>query len=478
MAKEVIKLEDLERVCKERQLFAIPNKEISPENIDGTNLTTNPDIKYRRKRIVSEVKKYKKKCHSKEFLNYCEFLIDKREECPKLLGIFDKILSSIRNDNYELIPESYINIIETYSSIITKAADLKPRYVKAKLEEYNKPKLVPIQHTKPFNERLEDIVSYKNKPEKPVEKLTLFKKNLKSNIQIRQEKAKEKLELWLRVQLGLCDLADGDYKSSAYHNYINLYRANSDKTPKYAIEVFDKYKDKMKDYMPFSGKLVHKDAITDGRSTRGFASNNYKDLQQTEGTEKLEKWLLDLFAKYPEPSEVNTTYALYFRLWKQGSKDKRLAKYAKDLFDKYKKELEPYKPSKSKFVLTIRTSSKEEFDAWVYNQIVLKQPVEPNVTYCNYIRGANNGNLGALPKMHRDTYMKYKDSLKQYITSQGVLVSKRSIRDMQEDKKVVKQEKPKQATHTNPIKYTTPDTLSMMIALAKKSGATELIIKL
>lgn len=209
----------------------IENEEI----IDGTNLTNNQEVKFRRTRLVSEVRPHKKSIQGKDFINYCEFLIGKRESCSKPKGIFNQILSLIRNDKLEFIIPSYRGLIDSYFDLITKAAEVKPKMAKQMIE----------QNT--------NTIQIENK-----EKEKMTKKENQKNIKS-LEKAAELFENWLKENL-LDVPTEQKPKCVKYCSWTSYYKNHNGEMPPYypkaAKLVLDKYKDSLQQCKTKQGRLI------------------------------------------------------------------------------------------------------------------------------------------------------------------------------------------------------------------------------
>lgn len=98
--------------------------------VDGSEMTVNPEIKHRRKRIVSQQNYKTKRPHIVEFINACKFLTGETSKAFPLSMQHQNILSLVRNDKE--IPEHYQSVINNNIEIVQKAAQLKPKEIKEK----------------------------------------------------------------------------------------------------------------------------------------------------------------------------------------------------------------------------------------------------------------------------------------------------------------------------------------------------------
>lgn len=116
--------------------------------VDGTAFTTNPLIKFRRKRTMSEPKHFTKRVKIKEFLALCKWLtgaIDKPLEKPTVQHL--QILSNIRNNTDVL--DNYKACIDDNYELVTNAALIMPKEVAARWKEL-------IQSNKKTTEQLDE----------------------------------------------------------------------------------------------------------------------------------------------------------------------------------------------------------------------------------------------------------------------------------------------------------------------------------
>ena len=204
---------------------------------DGTNLTDNQEVKFRRTRLVSEVKPHKKSIHGKDFINYCEFLAGKRETCSKPKGIFNQILGLIRNNKPEFIIPSYRGIVESYSDLITQAAKIKPRIAKQMVEQNtNKIEQIEPEETN-MQKKLGDKKTNKN-----------------------TEKAAQKFENWLSENLKTSNLIAEKPMNKVYSGWVSYYLKHDRTLPSYwpniAKEIMDKHYQDLIKFKPKKGKLI------------------------------------------------------------------------------------------------------------------------------------------------------------------------------------------------------------------------------
>lgn len=102
--------------------------------VDGTALTTNEDIKHRRKRIIARPKNYRKHAKIREFQALCNWLIGKGSPLEKPTIQHKNILSAVRNNT--VIPDAYEPWIKENYDLVSKAACTKPKELDKKWEIY------------------------------------------------------------------------------------------------------------------------------------------------------------------------------------------------------------------------------------------------------------------------------------------------------------------------------------------------------
>lgn len=138
MKMETINLSNLpEHWRKLAQKETEEQKEIPKSNdplVDGSGMTVNPEIKHRRKRIVSQQNYKTKRPHIAEFINACKFLTGETSKIFPLSMQHQNILSLVRNNRE--IPEHYQSVINHNIELVRKAAQLKPKDIKEKYYEH------------------------------------------------------------------------------------------------------------------------------------------------------------------------------------------------------------------------------------------------------------------------------------------------------------------------------------------------------
>lgn len=102
--------------------------------IDGSNLTVNSDIKYVRKRHVSEVKRGRKSAKVQDFLNWCKFLVREKETCNRPTAMLLTVMSAFRTNKLDTIPVPYKLAIDLNLDLVTRASQVnlgtgRPLYI-------------------------------------------------------------------------------------------------------------------------------------------------------------------------------------------------------------------------------------------------------------------------------------------------------------------------------------------------------------
>lgn len=173
--------------------------------VDGTKMTINPEIKYRRKRIISEQSYTRKPPKIAEFINACKFIAGESDKPFPLSTQHLNILALVRNGN--TLPKNYVSVINNNIDTVIKAASLKPRQIK---EMYNN-KFVELKEEKvndinTFNNRLEDLSKQKQYIDNPIQQKNTVKDSaVKININNIKKETNDMKESW-RKQLSEEDL--------------------------------------------------------------------------------------------------------------------------------------------------------------------------------------------------------------------------------------------------------------------------------
>lgn len=105
---------------------------LTEEQIDGTNLTENPDIQYRRMRLISKPKKWKRSNKVKEMLNYCKYKVGEIDTCSKVPAVVYTVLSNYKRGRFDLIGSGYMEAINTYKDLIDRAIKIRGNNSKRK----------------------------------------------------------------------------------------------------------------------------------------------------------------------------------------------------------------------------------------------------------------------------------------------------------------------------------------------------------
>ena len=232
MKMETINLSNLpEHWRKLAQKETEEQKEILKSNdplVDGSGMTVNPEIKHRRKRIVSQQNYKTKRPHIAEFINACKFLAGETSKIFPLSMQHQNILSLVRNDKE--IPEHYQSVINNNIDLVQKAAKLKPKEIK---EKYC---IVPIK------EKETEQMQRKVNP-----------KNVRTS-----EQAGNKFKEWLLNNLSNIPFEEKQ-EDMRYASIVSYYRNHNgeiaDYMPRHSKAILDEYSDKLQNYITSKNRL-------------------------------------------------------------------------------------------------------------------------------------------------------------------------------------------------------------------------------
>jgi len=189
--------------------------------IDGTSMTVNKDLKYRRKRIVSKVKPYKRTYKIQELLNYCKFKVGLIPTCEKPPKMVAKVLTDYKYHRLDEIPKAYLEIIELNKELVENAININLRGLK---------------------------------------KTTKTKKAKKTMPKINKNslKAKERAEQWIEK------VKQNDKDALANYTYVVHFInwTKNHKMPKMIKEVFDNNKELLQNYTMKNTRLVNTKYVT------------------------------------------------------------------------------------------------------------------------------------------------------------------------------------------------------------------------
>lgn len=190
--------------------------------VDGSEMTVNPEIKHRRKRIMSQQNYKTKRPRIAEFINACKFLAGETFKVFPLSTQHQNILSLIRNDKE--IPEHYRSVVNHNIELVRKAAQLKPKEIK---EKYC---IVPIK------EKETEQMQRKVNP-----------KNVRTS-----EQAGNKFKEWLLNNLS--DIPFEEKQQDLRYSAIVAYYKNHDGEvpdymPKCSKAILDDYASELKDFI-------------------------------------------------------------------------------------------------------------------------------------------------------------------------------------------------------------------------------------
>lgn len=96
--------------------------------VNGQNLTNDPNIKFRRDRHISKPRKWARPAYVQEFYNYCKYRLGESDYHNKPKKMFAKLLADIKFDRIKNIPEGYKAMIETQKDFFVKAANVDLRH--------------------------------------------------------------------------------------------------------------------------------------------------------------------------------------------------------------------------------------------------------------------------------------------------------------------------------------------------------------
>ena len=127
-------LNDLPKLFKEQNITAVTKPEdfLTEDQIDGSSMTVNPEIKHRRKRIMSQINYKTKRPHIAEFINACKFIAGETTKMFPISTQHLSILSLLRQGKEP--PEKYQSVINNNYDTVMLAASFKPKQIK---EKYN-----------------------------------------------------------------------------------------------------------------------------------------------------------------------------------------------------------------------------------------------------------------------------------------------------------------------------------------------------
>lgn len=130
---KITTLKDLSQIWKDRQSITTitkPEDLLTPEQIDGSSMTTNPDQKFRRARIITEadMAKYKRPNKIKEMLNYCKFRLGKLATCSKPSPMTLNVLYNYKSGKIDRIPLGYMEAIKDYRDLVDSAMTIDMRH--------------------------------------------------------------------------------------------------------------------------------------------------------------------------------------------------------------------------------------------------------------------------------------------------------------------------------------------------------------
>lgn len=197
--------------------------------VDGSEMTINPEIKHRRKRIVSQQNYKTKRPHIAEFINACKFLAGETSKVFPLSMQHQNILSLVRNDKE--IPEHYQSVINNNIDLVQKAAKLKPKEIK---EKYC---IVPI----------------KEKETKQMQR-KVNPKNVRTS-----EQAGNKFKEWLLNNLSNIPFEEKQ-EDMRYASIVSYYRNHNgeiaDYMPRHSKAILDEYASKLKEFITSKNRLL------------------------------------------------------------------------------------------------------------------------------------------------------------------------------------------------------------------------------
>ena len=229
---KITNLKDLPSIWKDRQSITTvtkPEDFLTEDQIDGSSMTINPEIKHRRKRIMSQINYKTKRPHIAEFINACKFIAG---ETTKMFPISTQhlgILSLLRQGKEP--PEKYQSVINNNYDTVMLAASFKPRQIK---EKYN---------VQPIEKETQTVTRTPNA------------KNIKTS-----QEAAAKLEQWLLANMN--DEIDFEDKprDSRYASIVAYYKNHNGKVPSYmpkcSKELLDKYASSLTEFKTKKKRLV------------------------------------------------------------------------------------------------------------------------------------------------------------------------------------------------------------------------------
>ena len=221
-AKKIKAIRKSQKLTQKEPLNKEPIPKSNDPLVDGSGMTINPDIKYRRKRIMSQQNYKTKRPHIAEFINACKFLAGETSKVFPLSMQHQNILSLVRNDKE--IPEHYKSVINHNIELVRKAAKLKPKEIK---EKYC---------TIPTKEKETKQMKRKVNP-----------KNVRTS-----EQAGNKFKEWLLNNLSDVpfEQKQGDMRYSSIVSYYKNHNGEiADYMPRHSKAILDEYSNKLQNYI-------------------------------------------------------------------------------------------------------------------------------------------------------------------------------------------------------------------------------------
>lgn len=155
---ESVSLENLHDAWKSKQ-----EREQLEDEISGRNLTVNPDEKYRKARLISPVKKYRRVTPVQDFLNYCKWRVGERSEVSKPLAVFGSVLTAVKKGDLSTVSAGYQQAYTDYKDLIDRAANVDMRSKRKQDSSYlikaNKVKI--DEHKAKLRQALTEIINLK-----------------------------------------------------------------------------------------------------------------------------------------------------------------------------------------------------------------------------------------------------------------------------------------------------------------------------
>lgn len=422
------------------------------DEIDGSSMTVNPDIQYRRKRILSRATHTTKRVHIEEFVNACRYLAGQTTRVFPLSTQHQNILSLIRNNRE--VPEKYQSVVNNNFELIQQVAQLKPKELKAKytVQSNNIEQSIQEKETQSMTQYSGILDDYKR---------TKTRKNTTNGM----KRFTEWLNSWLDP-----NVEDKQWNYS-YASALNHYAKNGAirdtlsypesirlvlRKPRY-LNILNNIK------VDFNNRTITIDNDNDALSEElvPLSLRRSKEAQTA-----FESWLDEIIDYKQVITKQNRNYAMFITTYKNKPTAEYLPNYVVNAFKKpkYATIAKDFYHSKSRLIKdTIEHEDVVKFFHLVAN-FTDTHLENAYLTEDMIVKSANHQDVSLYEQSYENNKMTIEDSKLHTNNNIKQAVSKPSVSE------------PVQSKPTEEFKV--PDTLTMLIKLAKQAGATEVTIKL